>query len=82
MKTLTLSLLLFLGCVPAAAIHQARGQIAISQGHVRLSSPGTMYHEVSQDAEDAWSIQLFALDGTPLSEEVEARVKAREVEAE
>lgn len=65
------------GCINPAAIRQAEIEQAVNEGHAgdELLAPETRL--VGQDNYDAWSAQRYLLDGVPLPEDVEARLRER-----
>lgn len=65
------------GCINPAAIRQAEIEQAVNEGHANdeLLLPET--RAVGQDNYDAWSAQRYLLDGVPLPEDVEARLRLR-----
>lgn len=75
--SLVLAVFLLLGCVPAQAIRQAKTEAAINRAHMLDEDLPEEARLIGQDNYDAWSAQLFNLDGTPLPADVQERVDGR-----
>ena len=65
------------GCVPQAALLQAATQRDVNAGHATDEGLPLEARQIGADAEDAFSAQLYLLDGTKLAPAVEARMRAR-----
>ena len=77
MRLALLSLVLFVGCVPAACIKQAKTEVLVNRGHADDPTLPPQARLIALDAVDAWSTQLYGLTGKDLPKDVEARMRER-----
>ena len=74
---LVLLIALCSGCVSAAAIKQAEIEQAVNRGHSGDNYLSREARLIGEDNYDAWSAQLYNLNGTRLPADVVKRLKGR-----